>query len=170
MSEFDEEYLDLTKTVLRQGELVLQDQLTRSLASDQRATTLAGMFTAVALAVLGFAAHAFEGGNLASPAGWAAIGAGLPLLGSVAFCVWCARPVPFASVGNEPECWWSDGVETRPLVESLRNECANYQKRITENSQDLKRAARALRFGLGFGAAAPLGAIAFWSWSVWVAA
>ena len=48
MSEFDEEYLDLTKTVLRQGELVLQDQLTRSLASDQRATTLAGMFTAVA--------------------------------------------------------------------------------------------------------------------------
>ncbi len=154
--------LELARVVLRQGELRLKDQLARALASDQRASTLAGMFTAAAMAALGFGASIFgqQDGDFAVAV--ASLGTGAALLASVGLCVAAAWPVPFAAVGTAPDSWWNDGVETRPLAQCLKKESGNYQRRIQHNRDVHARATRCLRAGVVVGCSAPALGSAIW--------
>lgn len=157
----------LAATVLRQGELRLQDQLARALASDQRATTLAALFTAAAMASLGFGISILEQQNPDWAVGMAAICTGTLLLVSILLCVIAAWPVTFAGVGAAPDNWWNDNVETRPLAECLRTESQNYQRRIDHNRAAHKAATRWLSAGILVGCSAPAAGLVAWALVAW---
>ena len=149
--------LDLARTVLRQGELRLQDQLSRGIAADQRAMTLAGFCIVTATMGAGFTIEQTTWPNIA--AGFVAI---LLLFEAAMYSVWSAMPGRFAAVGADPEKWWKDGVETRPLAMCLVNESANYHKRIKHNAGVAERAAWLLKLGAIYACAAPVTAVATW--------
>ena len=155
--------LELARVVLRQGELRLQDQLARALASDQRATTLAGLFTAAAMAALGFGASVLGQRDADLAIGIGSLGTGTLLLAGVGLCVAAAWPVPFAAAGAAPEKWWKDGVETRPLAECLKKESRNYQRRIEHNRAVHARATQWLRAGIVIGCSAPALGLVVWA-------
>ena len=155
--------LELARTILRQGELRLQDQLARALASDQRATTLAGLFTAAAMAALGFGASVLGQRDADLAVGIASLGTGTLLLAGVGLCVAAAWPVRFAAAGAAPEKWWKDGVETRPLAECLKKESRNYQRRIEHNRDVHARATGRLRAGIVIGCSAPALGLVVWA-------
>lgn len=154
---------DLARTVLRQGELRLQDQLARALASDQRATTLAALFTAAAMGALGFGASVLGQPDPDLAVGIASLATGALLLAGVGFCVAAAWPVPFGAAGAAPEKWWKDGVETRPLAECLKKESRNYQRRIEDNRTVHARATWQLRVGIVSGCSAPALGLVVWA-------
>lgn len=165
----EEARLELARTVLRQGELRLQDQLTRAIASDQRASTLAGIFIAAATVSLVAAVAFATAGTPNPPLAAGGIAAAVMLLVAGAYCARAAMPVKFAAVGAVPQNWWEDGVKERPLAECLENESANYQRYISDNMKVIARSGKLLRCGAGLGWFAPQIGVVFWL-IFWVAA
>lgn len=161
--------LELAKTVLRQGELRLSAQLMVGLAAVQRATALTGIFAVAATAALGFSTWAMGSTTANIPLGAGGIVTGLFFGIAAIQCVRVALPAKFATVGAEPNNWWEEGVEGRPLAECLRRESENYQKRIGHNQEVNIQGARLLRCGAYLGIAAPFIGLVTWA-GAWVVA
>jgi len=161
MSEQDEA-TRLAETVLKQGELKLSSQLTIALAADVRATAFAGVFIALAAAAIGAGATILS----ISGAHWALISAAFVaagfLLWSGFLCISVSKPVEFYVVGNQPDNWWNDNVDKKPLAECFRTEAANYQARITKNNAILAKNAEKIERALRLGWASPLIAAVVW--------
>jgi len=149
--------LELARTVLRQGELRLQDQLARAVAHDARASMLAGVYMAAALAALGYG---LGGAGSAAAAGWAA---GLVAFVGAVACAVAAWPRRFAAVGAQPKNWWDDDVADKRLSDCLVKESWNYQSRIAHNARAHERATRWLRAGITIGSAAPAAGLLAWA-------
>jgi hypothetical protein len=150
----------LAEVVLRQGELKLAAQLQVAIAADHRATAFAGLFITLALAALSGAGLLWKLGS-----GYEALLAGLIvvtalLIFAAYLCVETVKPVDFWTAGNQPERWWSDDVDKKPLAECLRKESENYQKRIIKNNDVLDRNAKKFLYALRIGLASPLVLIA----------
>ena len=88
---------------------------------------------------------------------------GLAFIGGAWICGRAARPLPFGLVGAQPDKWWNDNVESRPLADCLRKESTNYQKRITHNSGVIRRNAETLRRGLRLAFVAPIFGFLAWA-------
>lgn len=149
---------ELAHLILRQGELRLQDQLHRAIASDHRASAMAGFFVASGLAAIGYGMG--ERGDL--PLFYACLAAGITLWLCGCLCIFSAWPAPFGAVGSEPNNWWGDDVEIRPIEECLKKESYNYQKRIDHNKRVHARATQLLRGGMSLGVLSPAIAILVW--------
>lgn len=159
--------LELARMILRQGELRLQDQLTRAIASDQRSTTLAGILTAISVAVVGFGMTEFNNsGNMITPVVIGSIAAFIPLFLGIACCLRCAWPVKFAQVGANPENWFSDNVEIKSLIDCLHKESRNYSKRIAHNKYQHARATKAFKVAAWSVLASPVLGLIFWAVAV----
>ena len=151
--------LDLARTVLAQGELKLQAQLQIALAADQRAIVFAGFLIAIATALAGYWTRP-DTSYLAGV--WATATGGVMFAGALA-CVSAAWPRLIGTVGNNPENWWSDGVEHRDLAECLRKESGNYDEWIVANNALLYRNGRMLKGGLLLALLAPFpGWLSYW--------
>jgi len=148
--------IKLAETVLRQGELKLQAQLTIALAADSRASTFASLFMTLALAAFGGAGTLWKLG-----AGWEPILVGacietIVLLICAYWCISVASPVDFYTVGNRPNNWWDDGVSDKPLDECLKKESENYHKHIDHNSNVINDNAKAFTYALWGGILSPI--------------
>jgi len=148
--------IKLAETVLRQGELKLQAQLSIALAADSRAGSFASLFMTLALVSFGAAGALWKLG-----AGWVSLLVGacvetLLLLICAYWCVEAASPVNFYTVGNRPNNWWEDGVSNKPLEECLKKESENYNRRIEHNSEVLNGNARAFNYALWGGILSPV--------------
>ena len=164
MSENDGQSPDkLAEIVLRQGELRLQAQLQVALAADQRAVLLATILATAAAVALGFAAAWFGSIPAMTGLGFGGLITGLAFAGGAWLCGHAARPLPFGLVGAQPDKWWNDAVESRPLAECLRKESSNYQKRVTYNRGVLSRNAGTLRRGLRLAFVAPIFGFLTWA-------
>lgn len=148
----DAEKLRLAETVLRQGEIRLDAQLKIGFELDRKATAFAAVFMTAAAAASGFVL-AMAARDMMREAIAAGVAAALFFVAS-ATSVWTSRPSKFFTVGNRPNNWWSDGVENRPLAESLRREAVNYQLNIECNSSALSKIARWTRRAVWIGMAA----------------
>ena len=152
--ENDEQQLQLARTVLQQGEVKLQAQLQAALAADQRAMVLAGMFATAAVAAFGLAILAVD----REAAMWnlfsGGLAAGACLMVGAYQCLQAAWPQEFRFPGNQPDNWWSDGVEKRPLADSLKNQSKHYQKAIIENRFAMERNAKKTEVGAKWGLSA----------------
>ena len=105
--------LELARTVFRQGELRLGTQLTLALAADQRAITLTGVFIAAATAAVGVGIGFLGAATPNFPIGAGGLVMGAMLLRAAYDCMQSARPIKFRVVGNRPDNWWEDGVESQ---------------------------------------------------------
>lgn len=157
--------LELARTVLRQGEVRLQEQRALAVAMDQRAAALAGIFATGAAAGFGFAVQAGM-----DPA--ARIGIGMAALGLTVAALCTVRaewPGTLWLAGADPANWWSDGVEGRALYDCLKRESWNYAARIKKNAALVEGAARWFRWGCWIGVTSPaLGAVlavVAWAWN-----
>ncbi|MCH9052626.1 MAG: hypothetical protein IIA72_16385 [Proteobacteria bacterium] len=110
---------------------------------------MATIFAMVAIAIFGVLGASLVNG-LAAPAviAWAIVNGGLLVVAAM-LCMQAAWPRQVYVAGNEPQGWWGDDVENRPLAECLRKESLNYDafiKRnrtvITSNNNLLRRGAR----------------------------
>ena len=140
------------REILRQGEQYLQSQLSLAIAADQRAATLLAVFTAGAIASLGFAFTQKADLFTAISAGIT----GLVLVAAALFCVVSLLPVAVYGVGNEPKQWLDTPAARAELVEALVGEAKNCQTRIDRNKRVLDRNASWFKSGAALGSAAPI--------------
>jgi hypothetical protein len=143
-------------TILRQGELRLDAQLQLAIASDQRATTLAGIYAAVATALLGW-----SGWLTTTPDGSAALAAAFSttavlLLVAASLCIYVARPMGIATVGAKPETWTDNGALDRSPEEAFLKEAKNYDEYISDNRLKFDKNSQKLNWALGLSVFAPV--------------
>ena len=121
---------DTARQIMAQGETFMQAQLQAAIAADGRATTVAGLYITLALAVLaaGFGYSDNADSNSALLAG---LFAGTFLIAAAVFASWSARPCNFYFPGNQPSQWFP--VRNVLLTHLLGGEAENYEKRIVFN-------------------------------------
>jgi hypothetical protein len=152
-----------SKEIVRGGEAYLEGQLRIATSADQRASSLSGIFTAAATALLAATVA------LANPA-WNFAGRPALLAGAVAAasmfligafqCLRAVMPVSFWIPGCEPENWESDCAAGKQLKDCLGERAKNIQEQIDANSKVMKDNATNFLWGASFGFAAPvLGAV-----------
>jgi hypothetical protein len=158
--------LDTVREIIREAEGYLQSQLSLALAADQRASTMASLFTAAGAAIvaglIGLAASEHHDGQAPLYVG-GIVATGLFIV-AASLCIWSTWPVSFAVPGNEPESWYEDIGGPREFKLLLGEQAENYQKKIARNNETLRLNARRFALGALFGiASAPAG---FVTWKV----
>ncbi len=152
----------MAQFIVAQGEKYLQAQMQMAVASDQRAMTMAGVFSAIATATIaGAIAHWDKSASVPILTG-GLLGGQCMLLGT-ATCLWSAKQVDFYYPGNQPAHWYACRKESLP--QSLGAEAENYQGHIEANALVLERCGKALGVGAAISVAAPLVAVLSW-WAV----
>lgn len=149
----------MARQIFEQGETFLQSQLQVALASDQRAITIAGIYSAIATAVIAGAIAYWDKTDSLAVLLAGLIGGGWMLAG-VGLCVWAARATMFYFPGNHPASWYECAGDS--LSECLGGEAENYQTRIDANQLALAGNAKALGWGAFFAASAPLIGAGVW--------
>lgn len=139
--------LELARSVLRQGELRLDAQIRIMQAIDQRGLTLAALLTTLSVATAGAALTLIFGPAPAYPPGLGLAASATVLTWTAWKCVMAAagRENRISLPGNDPQCWWDDAPERRPLAECLRREADNYQDYLEKNRERMQQQAREIR-------------------------
>lgn len=143
----------------RQGETCLQGTLQLALAADQRATMMAGIFGAGAVALLGAAAGVFGAATPMTNA--------TPLLGALfstaavwfvamVCCALAALPVRFHVTGYEPKNLTNLAHSTEAATWILRYTGEDLQKRIDNNRRALDEAGWYFKSGVLVGLSGPV--------------
>ena len=151
--------LEMVREMVREAELVLEGQVSFAMSADQRASSLAGIYTATATALVAgvVAAEALSPsvvvGGLVSAAFF---------IGGAGLCISTVLPTKFHVAGNEPEGWYGDVASGRPLVEALGEQAEHYQEAISFNNEKMKSCAIRYRGGAILGIAAPLAGLLCW--------
>jgi hypothetical protein len=154
--------LEMARQIKAQGEVFLQAQLQSAIASDQRATTMAGICVTLATAVVA-GGIAYWDKAQAGPVLAASFGAALMLIIAAGFAGWSARPVDFFFPGNQPSKWYE--IRDADLAYALGGEAENYETHIQVNQAILTANHHAVYVGFWFALASPaVGAL------VWVTA
>jgi hypothetical protein len=146
---------DALKEVCRQGEECLRGTVQLAIASDQRASTLTGIFIAGTVALV-VAAGNWATGTNPSREFISALLATAAMFGVAAFLVArAARSIDYHVAGYEPRALAVVGNEH---VWMLRYSADEMQEKIDFNRMALEKASRALTMGRAFGFwAAPTG-------------
>jgi hypothetical protein len=155
-----------SKEIVRGGEAYLDGQLRVATSADQRASGLAGMFTAAATALLAavvaLANPAWNvSGHVALMFG-AGVAAGMFLLGAI-LCLLVIMPVKFWLPGCEPENWESDVVAGKKLHDCLGERAVHIQEQIADNLRIIEANAKKFKWGAICGIAAPFVGVVVWA-------
>jgi hypothetical protein len=152
--------LEMARQIASQGEKYLQTQVQMAIAADQRAMTLAGLFTAIATAVIA-ASIAYWDKSGSAPILAAGVVGGVVMLIGAASCLWSARQIDFYYPGNEPAHWYAQRYAT--LTEAIGGEAENYQHHIEKNDAAIKANGRFLGWGAKIAVAAPIVGLVVWA-------
>jgi hypothetical protein len=147
------------RQIMMQGETFMQAQLQAAIAADSRATAMAGLYTTLALAVLG-AGFGYSDSTDSDSALYAGLFAGVFLIFAAVFANWAARPCDFYLPGNQPSQWFP--VKRVALNKLLGGEAENYEARITFNESTLASNKRALERAHIAAILSPISGIAGW--------
>jgi hypothetical protein len=153
------------KEIVRGGEAYLDGMLKIATSADQRASGLAGMFTAAATALLAATVA------LASPA-WNVPGRISLMLGGAAsaimfllgalLCLRTVMPAKFWLPGCEPHNWEPDVTAGKKLHDCLGERASHIQSQIAENLTVIESNARRFKWGAMCGIAAPFIGVIVW--------
>jgi hypothetical protein len=154
-----------SREIVRGGETYLDGMLRVATSADQRASGLAGMFTAAATALIAAVVV------LANPT-WNVtwklplmLGGGAAALMFLTGAVTCLRtimPVKFWLPGCEPHNWDSDVVVGKKLHDCLGERATHIQEQIADNLVVIETNARRFKRGARFGIAAPCVGFVVW--------
>lgn len=166
---------EMVNKIVQEGEAYLSGQLKLATSADQRASMLAGVFTAAATAViaglltlntsdipLGEKFPIYLGGGVAF----------VSFLAAASLCIMAIFPVGFWLPGNEPASWYGDVNSEKELTPALGEEAEHIQSKISENRAVLEKNAKRFRWGAILGIAAPIAGTLAWFisfFSVWIA-
>lgn len=154
--------IEVAQEIIRLSELRLQSMLTISIAADQRAATLAGIFTTGTVATLAALAAAVSSGMSAAIISGGVTCAIFLFVGSL-FCVFALWPTDFHVAGINPQSWLNGETLFGSLSETLLYHAENYQKRIDENMGVNKRCAKRQKIGAALACAAPIIGTLVWA-------
>ena len=154
----------MAQQILRQGEIFLNATLTVASSIDQRASTLASIFSASATAALAAAAAIHISDKPDPILVLSAVAIAITWFIGAGLCVWVLLPTKYDLPGNHPQNWWRDEVRLGPLIEAIGGETENYQDKIDFNVAALKSDGLFLRMGTVTGCSAP--AVGFLIWNI----
>ncbi|MEO6716482.1 MAG: hypothetical protein ABIM50_04445 [Novosphingobium sp.] len=149
----------MARQIQSQGEIFLQAQLHCAIASDSRATTMAGLFITLALAALGGGLGYWHETSSLSPL-LSGLMSGALLTAAAALAAWSARPINFFFPGNQPKNWFAGRRDALPIM--IGGEAENYQRHIDANDRTLGENQTALRCAYWLAIAAPLAGAVAW--------
>jgi hypothetical protein len=166
----DPDWTDVTQDmrlhIVQNATNYIDGQIRLATAADQRASALAGVFTAAGTALIA-AMIAFGTGALKEPlhpypmlAAGSACAASFLLAGF--FCIFSALPVDMYLPGGQPKTWDCDIKLKRPYDDCLKEEASNLQDKINDNRVIIKRNAALFRVGALFGIAGPAVGLVVW--------
>jgi hypothetical protein len=124
--------------ILEQSKAFLSDMLTVSLAAEERATTLAGVYGALCVGLLAADATLLILPKFDAAAAWCILATALGNLVACLICVYMSRPYNFFLGGYEPIKLVSGATDK---VWMLCYICEDMQRRIDQNKKALKRSA-----------------------------
>jgi hypothetical protein len=155
-----------SKEIIRGGEAYLDGQLKIATSADQRASSLAGVFTAAATALVA-ATVALTNPSWNVPGRFALmIGAGAAAIMFLIGAVQCWRvlmPVNFWLPGCEPANWESDVSAGKDLHNCLGERADHIQEQIAANLRVIELNGRKFRVGAFCGIAAPFVGLVAWT-------
>lgn len=154
----------MAREILRQGEIFLKGTLTVASGIDQRASTLASIFSASATAALAAAAAIHISDQPDQILVLSAVAIAITWFIGAGLCVWVLLPTKYHLPGNHPQNWCHDEVRLGPLNEAIGGEAENYQEKIDFNVASLKSDGLFLRMGTVTGCLAP--AVGFLVWNI----
>lgn len=137
----------------RQGETLLQATVQLAIAADQRATTMAGILGAGAIALLGAAATLVGTEPLYKPLIYALLIASAPMFIGMICCTISSAPVKFMLPGYEPRLL---ALSASDRTWMLRYASEDLQKRIDKNRRELGIAGMYFIIGFCIGLAGPM--------------
>jgi len=147
--------------IYRSGEICLSGTVQLAIAADQRATTMAGVFGAGAVALLAVAATV-RSGEISDPSFmWASVLMALILFFAALLCAYAGRPIDFFVGGYEPRLY----VECAGDPYWMRRYASeDIQRRIESNRLSHEKSSRLLNCGALMAAISPIfGAVAYFS-------
>ncbi len=146
--------------LLRQGQECLAGTVQLAIASDQRATALAGIFGAGFVALLATGAAIFTGDHYNASLFFACISTAMALFAASFICAWAARPTDFYLGGYEPRHLSKSSSD---LSWMKRYASEDVQQRINANGRRLKSASRCVAIGALLALISPgAGLLAIW--------
>jgi hypothetical protein len=168
---------EMIARVVDEGTAYSEGQLTLATSADQRASVLAGVFTAAGTAILAGLIALGAVSDIPHRVSFPIyLGGGfsvLLFLIAAAFCIAATLPVGFWLSGNEPQSWFRDVEAGKALPVAFGEEAEHIQDKIAENRQIIAANARRFKWGAALGIAAPIVGMLFWlvsSSSLWAAA
>lgn len=159
--EYEKAPAEVAKEIIRLAELQLQAMLTLTVGANQRAATLAGIFTTATVATLAAVAAAIDKKIGIDVVSGGIICAIFLFSGSIC-CVASLWPMDFHIAGSQPKNWLTTEVFHGSLSETLLYQAENYQERIEVNMRVNRVCGSFLKIGAALACAAPIcGAIAW---------
>jgi len=150
---------EMAREIKQQGETFLQAQLQAAIASDQRATTMAGVCVTLATAVVA-AGIAYWDKSSSIPILLGSFPGGLSLLIAAGYAGRSARPVDFYYPGNQPNKWYE--IRGGDLTVALGGEAENYDQHIASNQTILADSREAINIAFWIAIASPVVGGAVW--------
>jgi hypothetical protein len=150
--------------IIAEGQNYLDGQIRIAMSADQRASSLAGVFTAagsaliaglIALAALSKVSHLYPiyaGGAISA----------VLFLVAASLCILATFPTKLWLAGCEPSIWNSDIKLRREFRQSLIDIAGHIQDKITENSAAIDQNATRFRWGSALGIASPVVGVVVW--------
>jgi hypothetical protein len=144
------------REILRQSEVMMSDMLTASCSVDARATALAGVYAAIAAALMATCAALVvlskgDDGLIVAFGIWA-----IGFIAGSLLCVGSAQPRDYFGAGNEPDCLIDAAKTTRWLLtsslDSLQRKIAHNRTVMGTQGTSLTWAHRAVAIGFALGA------------------
>lgn len=153
------------REMLRQGETYLKGLLAAGIGADQRATTLCGIFGAVAVALLAAAATIASGSHTDRSLIAGLIAAAVPLFLASFIFGRSGRPIDFYIAGYEPAKLLASATSENWMI---RYVCEDIQRRIEHNREVLHKASVLINIGFGLAIfAIPFGIAMFLAFRHW---
>jgi hypothetical protein len=124
--------------IARQAEVYLDAQLVSATAADARALTFAGLIMAANVILVGasYSLVTMEKPNVFLA--WTCVGLVAALFISSFIAVLSARSVKWGFGGGRPETWRSDALAKKTLMQTLPEQCQNYDEHISENATTMR--------------------------------
>jgi hypothetical protein len=148
----------MARDILAQGELFLQTQFQSAVASDQRATTMAGLLITVSTAI--FAGVVTLWDKLTQDALNGGLVSAVTLLAAAFAAAWAARPIDFWYPGSRPEQWYHG--RTQDSTKMIGGQAENVQMAIEENEAFMAGNQTAIRASFVLALVSPLLGLATW--------
>lgn len=145
--------------MVEESETFLKGMQTAAISMSQRSATLGGIFTAAATAIFGASLFKVTTDSVLTPLVSGGVFSGGMFVLASFFCLYATTPGDYHIAGNEPKNWYSTIAKGIAYEAAIGKDLESCQRRISADRNIMQRASKRMKWGTGFGIAAPLAGI-----------